>query len=480
MVWFESQSASLTNGDPDSCIKILVWCSVIVIQVLKPSLVIGEMAGKSEQLEEVVLSWLGQQDADILEGVCAMLDITVPERKKGKRGALYKLLVIQLNSLEEDEDESKSFAVIEEIANFMKTLISKESVSPDEKGQDVSLGSKTKTPVSWEDDPGRTKTKVIDVLKMKDLKISGVIGGSSEKDKLSFSSLLYQIKNAQERGYSEENICNAVVNAISHTNNLRVYLESKPKLDIKSLTEILKSHFKEKDSATVFTELGNAVQKKDENALDFVIRLMCLRQKVFDLGKEEGCLYSNNMIQKILFHSMWTGLTNANIRVELRERCQGNFEIGDTELLQCVSEVMANEQKRIEKSSLKVSVNANEYVPVGVNSDKKKVPKENPFDELKATHQKEKAEQQKQLSSLQDQITEIKNLLLSKAGNPSESGLDKNENRSVPYIPPHRRNQRYFRCEKCDRENSFRCFHCFVCGSADHKIADCPNKEKNE
>ena len=39
-----------------------------------------------------------------------------------------------------------------------------------------------------------------DVLKLKDFKISGTIGVPEKKDSLSYSSLIYQIKNGQRNG----------------------------------------------------------------------------------------------------------------------------------------------------------------------------------------------------------------------------------------------------------------------------------------
>ena len=76
---------------------------------------------------------------------------------------------------------------------------------------------------------------------------------------------------------------------------------------------------------------------------------MCLRQKVLDLSKVEGCPYDENLLQKRFFHAMFTGLRNANIRVDLRERCQNNFSICDEDLLKLVSDVVSNETDRNEK-----------------------------------------------------------------------------------------------------------------------------------
>ena len=103
-------------------------------------------------------------------------------------------------------------------------------------------------------------------------------------------------------------VCVAIVRAISPSNNLRTYLESKLDLNLNSLLATLRSYFQEKDSSTVFTELGNAVQQATETASEFVIRLISMRQKVLELSRAEGCLYDENLLKKRFFRAMFTGI----------------------------------------------------------------------------------------------------------------------------------------------------------------------------
>ena len=131
---------------------------------------------------------------------------------------------------------------------------------------------------------------------------------------------------------------------------MRTYLESKKLVSLDSLIEILRSHFKEKDSSAVFTELSNAVQQIHETCLDFVIRLLCLREKVLCLSIEEKCPYDEERLRKTFFHTMFTGMRNLNIRNELRENCSRNdLKIGDELLMKLVSDSVANETERNEK-----------------------------------------------------------------------------------------------------------------------------------
>ena len=112
------------------------------------------------------------------------------------------------------------------------------------------------------------------VFKWKEFKISGTIGSVGQKDKLSYSSLSFQIQSAKEAGYPDCEIVAAVIKSISPGIPLRTYLENRGiNLKLPSLIAVMRSHYKEKDSSSTFTELSNAVQGQHESALEFTMRL---------------------------------------------------------------------------------------------------------------------------------------------------------------------------------------------------------------
>ena len=85
----------------------------------------------------------------------------------------------------------------------------------------------------------------IDVSKLKDFKIKGQIGQPNQRDKLSYISLLSQINAGVEKGYSETEICYAVVNSICGDLTIRKYLETIMKdLTLTKLKQHLIAHFK--------------------------------------------------------------------------------------------------------------------------------------------------------------------------------------------------------------------------------------------
>ena len=131
---------------------------------------------------------------------------------------------------------------------------------------------------------------------MKDFKITGNIGGPGERDKLSYTSLAYQIQNGQTAGFSEAEVCAGVIKAIAPENILRSYLESMSFLTVDSLIQIMRSHFREKDSSSTFAEMSNAVQSSTESSHNFVARLLSMRENILILAKEEGCPFDKDLL----------------------------------------------------------------------------------------------------------------------------------------------------------------------------------------
>ena len=417
------------------------------------------MASEQDEIENEVMGLLSELEANQLEEACTVIPVDCPEPVKGKKNALLKLLYKHLLGLEETED--KGFAVYRVLHEFGKKAILDSSITK----------VKSETSEETSASPKAIKVNGFDVQKLRDLKISGTIGGSVEKDRLSYTSLSFQIQNAKKIGYSEENICGAVIKAISPNNYLRTYFESKPNLQLSSLLEVLRSHFKEKDSASVFTDLSNAAQLSTETCIDFAIRLMCLRQKVLDLSSEEGCQYDELLLNKRFRQTMLSGLKNTNIRAEIRENWKGSNS--DEDLLKVVADAVTNEAERVEKLATKKEINAVNVIKKEENSKqaviKKKensVPEQ--IEKLKLSHQKE-------MSALRADLNEIKTALSANL-KPGAHWIDrKNAGNSEGDRRKYRR-----KCDECIHRNAYRCFHCFVCGSSEHRMNVCPVRDKQK
>ena len=130
-------------------------------------------------------------------------------------------------------------------------------------------------------------TKSLKLVLKKDFKIRGTIG---------LPSLAYQIESGIKKGYTEIEICEEVVRAVSPDLKLRSFLEGKADLTLQNLRRILRAHFREEDPTTLFNALSNTSQQTIESPLDSVIRLMNLRKY---------CLYQRKLMIDLSTVNCW-------------------------------------------------------------------------------------------------------------------------------------------------------------------------------
>ena len=103
----------------------------------------------------------------------------------------------------------------------------------------------------------------------RELKIVGIVGPESQKDRLSFVSLTRQVESAKAKGHTESEVIEAVIRAISPTLKLRSYVKTMEGLTLKKLLQILKAHYKQKSAAELYHELTILCQEPKESAEDF-------------------------------------------------------------------------------------------------------------------------------------------------------------------------------------------------------------------
>ena len=284
--------------------------------------------------------------------------------------------------------------------------------------------------------------------KLREFKISGSIGSVGQKDKLSYTSLAFQINNGLKQGYSENDIISSVIKSINPGNSLRSYLESRHEINVKQLLKILRSHFKEKNATSLFTELTNAAQKPEESAQEFVMRLMSLRQKVVLVSTEEQCPYDEHLVQTRFLHAVMTGLRNENVRHELKP-CLKTPNISDEEILSKLTEAVAEENEH----QGKVATGKRTANVCSVIDDSSK---------------------KEECSKLRAEVTELKVKLerLSCA----QRDLEKLKESFGHNLNEPEKTVR-FRCDECVKSNNRnRCYHCFHCGLTDHMSYQCPNR----
>lgn len=133
----------------------------------------------------------------------------------------------------------------------------------------------------------------------KDFRISGHVGESTSKDTLSFSSREHQTDSSLRKGYPEVEVMEAVIRAVNPRLKLRISpwpLSDKLKF-LKQLT-------------VLYQQLTKAVQGPGETALDFLVRVLHLRQKVLFASErpQSGLKYNKELVHSHCSQSIMTGL----------------------------------------------------------------------------------------------------------------------------------------------------------------------------
>ena len=253
------------------------------------------------------------------------------------------------------------------------------------------------------------KVPVVDVNKIfrREFKIKGQIGVHGDENKLSFISLVRQIEAGLERGNEESEVIESVIRAICPGMPLRSYLESTPDLNLASVRQILRSHFREGNATDVYQQLAALTQLPKEDAQSFLMRALELRQKIIFASKEAGVVikYDQTLVQSLFLHCIETGLWDDIVRVKLRPLLQKSTVV-DEELIREVTIAATSESERKAKflASQKQSnpkATCNRVGSDCENPDKVKVdPKGKGLGDQVATLQAEIASLRKSMGSL--------------------------------------------------------------------------------
>ena len=302
--------------------------------------------GDSDVVEMEVFQWLPQVDAVKLEEVCGSLNITIPEAKKGNKSLILKLILRTLNSEVFEALDDSGLSSFLNIHTMLKDIVHIEHESHD-KVKTEGIGNKH--PIFHEQFRGNPDLKV---QRLREFKINGSIGSTEHKENLSYTSLSFQIEKGRKAGYSVEEIQMAVIKSIKPGSSLRVYLESKVDISEQAFLQILRSHYKEKDSTSVFQEMSNCVQSSTESELDFCLRVMSMRERVLTLSREESCPFDETLVRKRFFHAVFTGLKHNNMRMELKKNLTEGT-MSDDELLHEISSTASIEMEHLNKFSKK-------------------------------------------------------------------------------------------------------------------------------
>lgn len=470
-----------------------------------------------------------------LEGVCTAIDLPADDALKGNKNKLFRHLLSHLWAEGDKEDGGfATYKIVHEHITQLGKVVDENKpvdVKPDLKTVNATAleakkvqsapGVSVKESIVSASNEGVKSSKrsgIVEVhQRLQTFKINGVIGG--EKDNITFDNLNFQVNNALEAGYNEPSICGAILKAISPSNSLRSLFETEKKLDVDSMLDILRPYLvQSKDSASYYAELCSSKQRPpDKTAMDFVVRLLGLRNRIVKLSAEEGTPFDQNLLRKQFFKTMFSGLQNQNIRAEVRESCKSvsDGEISGSDLMKIVAEAMSNETLRAGNFSASKEVNLMESNSGGggenecLRLDAQRKVGKNKENLLPAQVDKQKQEinaLKAEVTELRGQNTEIKSLLVANnnllkaqaqaqvnATAANSTGFSfgalahpagvtppaLNGKNNIPGGGARKPKNWPKKCPNCHQNNVFRCFHCWDCGANDHKKGD-PNCPENQ
>ena len=359
------------------------------------------------------------------------------------------------------------------------------------KAEMVSSNSSTKKEEETSTNSTDAKLEVFKNLKLHEFKITGQVG--DKEGCIDYMSLSHQMKEGKIR-YSSKEIMSGVIKAMKAGSSLRKYFESTRGLTEENFIKILRSHYNVEDPTTLFNKMANASQDEKESEVNFVLRMMDMRNNIITLSEEEGCPFDATLVRKKFFHSLAVGFKTNSIRLALGPTLK-DVGMGDDKLMDEVSRAMAGDREHQSKLKNKVLVNKLDARDADQRRDeqRQKSSKKSEDSEMMAEIRKlsQRMGEVSQLNAKVNELTtEYQKLRkqMTEAPPPSQSTQNETTQRyegnqgGSSWNNQGYQNRQYggrqysrpfVKCKNCNEKNLF-CTHCSQCGKGDHKRRDCP------
>eukprot|EP00794_Sanderia_malayensis_P004053 gene4053-4604_t len=271
-----------------------------------------------ELLQVSIESGLDEISNENLEGLATFLDIEGIER-------LTRLQIIrkvrreienQVQTLEEqDKSEENTMKYLQDIKTFIEITsptLEPEEIEATETVQDSLAEAKIELDIM--------QREFQRMLALQEEKLKEAKEKMEQLNKDCLPSKPFKTKPQEFRGYSESEIVDAVINAISPCLHLKSYLESIKKLSLEQLRQTLRSQYCEETASEIYRELTNVVQEPSETLLSFLMRALKLCQQIIIASEENNSKikYEESSINSVFLHTVETGLADENIRTRLR------------------------------------------------------------------------------------------------------------------------------------------------------------------
>lgn len=437
-----------------------------------------------ETLRDQVTASLCLRSKDQLIEICKVLKCSETEKegsfKDMSRRVLMKVIEHKLDDVERDYKPDDAIQYVHELLSAIREIGPKGDASEwrdfsrasemkdkceDLQGEIRALEEKLKmadaAPVLLHPAQGR----IPEVTIRRDFRISGQIGEGGQRDRLSYTNLLYQIENGLRKGHSEPEVIEAVIRAISPGLKIRDMLEIKTDLTLTQLKTILKGHYREDDTSDLYQKLINISQEQKESPQDFLFRAIELKDRLLYISRGKGEEhYGADLVKRKFLRSVGTGLLNDNIKFQITSLLD-NPDVTDETLIERLNEAVNLEAERLNKlkrNNAKAPKINELLTPEG--------PGTGPQTTSARTKENTKAarappEVHALVTELKAEVAEVKQMVLASLNNKLQP-----TKRPTYNAGPRRRRG----CRTCQNNGEGdNCTHCFKCGQSGHISRGC-------
>ena len=315
----------------------------------------------------------------------------------------------------------------------------------------------------------------------KECKISGVIGREGQKDRITYINLCSQIEDAKTRGYSSEEIAQAVRKAVSTGSELRTILDAKNDMPLDIVLTFVRGFLQEKTAEELYKDLNDMCQAENEDPQSFVLRAMGIRERIIKASESDSgpLVFDKGLVQGMFLQTVKTGLKDVAIKSAVRDVLSSKSS--DPEILTALNEASLEEEqsktKRVNANRRKAVVNK---MQTSGSSD---LDGENcAAGACVGGKSDDLAESVKMLVK---EVSAMRKELDGMKGN--RTTPNSKPPFQPPFQPPHnynptsnanQHNKKVYQkrgCRTCyDAGNTNSCRHCWNCGADDHFANHCP------
>ena len=459
-----------------------------------------------EVLKEEVLGKLRQVEEQFLTETCTELGVTIPARKAKRKSALINLIVTHLSSPTVEESDDFGASVLNTLKTKLDTELGtpingangtvKVETTPGQQDQGKQLvknltqGKGGTSGVSSTPDPGagsstsvaagqvaaglvtgssnsvaagqvnQSGTRFRADIKLKEFKIhSGTIGGENQLD---LDEVIYQINEGKALGYGIREIVSGVIRATKPGSSLRKYCQTREDLTFDSLISLLRSHYGTEDSQEMVEEMRRMKQEPAEKVVDYVRRVMAIRNRILEVNKKEEHDIGEAVVRKACFRTISLGLRRDTIRLQIQQILD-DISLDDDSVLERISDVAALDKKHLRMLNPGGAEACNLNTEVfGVNQVNAAQSVDNI---LLAQVAQSLTAHVNELAAMRTRLDQMEQ----RWGNQQKS----NEGEAAKQKGKNVRFNFNMKCANCEQNKLF-CVHCAKCGKEGHKRKDCP------